>query len=162
VIVRPNLDLLLIRRAEREGDPWSGHMAFPGGRHEPDDGDLAETARRETQEEVGLDLSDAPLLGRLDDTLSPSRRKPPHLAISAFVFATPHPAPTLQPNEEVASAYWLGLDRFLSEEGRTTMPFEWKGNDVMLPAVYLEDAHIWGLTLRILDDLATRIRTQAR
>lgn len=159
VIVRPNLDLLLIRRAQREGDPWSGHMAFPGGRAEPQDaGDLSQTAARETWEEVGLDLSDAQLLGRLDDTLSPSRQKPPRLAISAFVFATPHAAPPLRPNVEVAGTYWMHLSRFLAQEGRTTMPFTWKGADVTLPAVYLEDAHIWGLTLRILDDLSARLR----
>lgn len=159
VILRPNLDILLIRRAEREGDPWSGHMAFPGGRAEPqDDGDLSRTAARETWEEVGLDLSDARLVGRLDDTVSPSRRQPPRLAISAFVFSTPHADPPLRPNVEVAGTYWMHLSRFLDQEGRTTMPFHWKGTDVTLPAVYLEDAHIWGLTLRVLDDLTARLR----
>ena len=161
LVVRPNADLLLIRRAEREGDPWSGHMAFPGGRQEDRDPDLAATAARETHEEVGLDLADATLLGRLDDTLSPSRAAPSRLAISAFVFATPHAAPPLSPNYEVADTHWLGIERFVAHEGRGTMPFSWGGNDITLPAVYLEDTHIWGLTLRILDDLTSRMRSLA-
>lgn len=161
MIIRPNLDVLLIRRAEREGDPWSGHMAFPGGRQEPADADLVATAARETWEEVGLDLSDAAVLGQLDDTLSPSRKSPPRLAIAAHVFATPHTAPVLRPNEEVAGVYWMHLSRFIDREGRSTMPFKWGDQDIQLPAVYLEDTHIWGLTLRILDDLTARIRDLA-
>src|SRR5258706_13265424 len=63
----PALSLLLVRRAERDGDPWSGHMALPGGHAHPSDVDLLHTARRETLEEVGIDLTDAELLGRLDE-----------------------------------------------------------------------------------------------
>src|SRR5262245_34151321 len=50
-------EILLIRRAERPTDLWSGHMAFPGGRRSPEDRDLLATAVRETEEEVGLDLA---------------------------------------------------------------------------------------------------------
>src|SRR5215471_21768996 len=61
-------EVLLIRRAQKTGDPWSGHMAFPGGRQDPSDLDLLHTAVRETQEEVGLELSPGRnLIGRLDD-----------------------------------------------------------------------------------------------
>ena len=52
-------EVLLIRRAEDERDPWSGHMALPGGHHDPDDADLVATALRETREEVGLELDRA-------------------------------------------------------------------------------------------------------
>ena len=48
------LEVLFIKRAERDGDPWSGHMAFPGGRREPHDSDLYSTALRETT--VRLDI----------------------------------------------------------------------------------------------------------
>jgi 8-oxo-dGTP pyrophosphatase MutT (NUDIX family) len=158
-VVAPDGQLLLIQRSIKEGDPWSGHMAFPGGRAEPGDADLQATASRECREEVGLDLSDARLLGRLDDNISPSRQNlPPRLIISAFVFAIPQPRPVLTPNHEVADIRWFALDRFVSEESRGTMPFSWKGHDVTLPAVWLDGAHIWGLTLRIIDDLCARIR----
>ena len=57
IVLAPDPDaVLLIRRAERAGDPWSGHMALPGGRYEPKDPDLLGTALRETVEEVGVAL----------------------------------------------------------------------------------------------------------
>jgi len=62
----PSLKTLMIKRAEREGDPWSGQVAFPGGRRERQDRSLLETATRETKEEVGIDLQrSAVYLGHL-------------------------------------------------------------------------------------------------
>lgn len=159
VVLRPGGDMLLMRRSLKEGDPWSGHMAFPGGRAELSDADRQATAMRECLEEVGLDLADARMLGRLDDNISPSRQsQPPRLIISAFVFSTADPAPVLTPNHEVASTHWIGLERFVTEEGRGTMPFTWRGHEVMLPEVRIDGTHVWGLTLRIIDDLCARIR----
>lgn len=158
-VLRPGGDLLLIRRSLKEGDPWSGHMAFPGGRAEPRDADLQATAMRECCEEVGLALDDARMLGRLDDNISPSRQsQPPRLIISAFVFSIDDPAPVLTLNHEVASEHWISLERFIDEEGRGTMPFTWRGHEVMLPEVRIDGTHVWGLTLRIIDDLCARIR----
>ena len=157
VVVRPGGELLFIRRSEQEGDPWSGHMAFPGGRQEERDEDLMQTAVRETREEVGLDLRGARLLGRLDDTISPTR-SPARLVISAFVFAIADPAPVLTINHEVAAVRWLALERLLAEEGRSSMEYQWRGSSVTLPSVQLDDAHIWGITLRIVDDLLERVR----
>ena len=77
------LSVLLVRRSEREGDPWSGHMALPGGLAQSSDADLAQTARRETLEEVGIDLLRAELLGGLDD-ITPMRSS--ELAVRPFVF----------------------------------------------------------------------------
>src|SRR4051794_37638584 len=64
---RRGLELLVIRRAENEYDPWSGHMALPGGGYEPGDSSVYGTARRETLEEIGIDLDEGQFLGRLDD-----------------------------------------------------------------------------------------------
>ena len=63
-------ELLLIERARREGDPWSGHMAFPGGRLDPTDSDPRSAAERETLEEVGVRLARAESLGRLDERIA--------------------------------------------------------------------------------------------
>src|ERR1043165_8679648 len=79
----PALSVLLVRRSEREGDPWSGHMALPGGHAHADDASLAHTARRETLEEVGIDLGHTELLGRLDD-VTPMRSS--EIAVRPFVF----------------------------------------------------------------------------
>ena len=158
LVVGPGDQILFIRRAERLGDPWSGHMALPGGRVDPEDADVIAAAVRETQEEVGLALQrEAHLLGHLDELASPPRLLPATLVVHPMVFAIDH-LPPLLPNEEVARTYWFGLDRFLSGEGRGTMSWPLRGSPVRLPVVHLEDANIWGMTLKIVDDLLDRIR----
>lgn len=96
-------EMLFIKRAERAGDPWSGHMAFPGGHREASDVDLPAAAVRETQEEIGLDLSGSPLLGELPQQRPMSVRS--KLLVAPFVFEIGgDPALTL--NHEVAAAVW--------------------------------------------------------
>src|SRR5689334_15998890 len=81
-------ELLFIRRAEHPSDPWSGHMAFPGGRRDEIDTDLIATARRETLEEIGLDLTArAQLLTRMPDVPAIARGRRTGLVIAPFVFA---------------------------------------------------------------------------
>lgn len=159
LVFRPGGELLFIRRAERRGDPWSGHMAFPGGRKDPEDRDLLSTAIRETHEEVGLDLRRREVLhlGRLDELASPRGVLRPRLVISPFVFWDPAP-PALRPNYEVADTYWFPIERFERDEGRGSMTIPWKGDRVRFPVVNLEGARIWGLTLGILDGLLDRLR----
>lgn len=67
VIVRTAdpVDVLFIKRARNPRDPWSGHMALPGGRREAHDDDLLATAIRETHEETGIELDPESLIGRL-------------------------------------------------------------------------------------------------
>src|SRR5690606_12827006 len=90
LLMRPapeDLEILLIQRPQSERDPWSGHMALPGGRREQGEQDL-DTAIRETHEEVGIDLErHGLLLGRLDD-VRPSEGGP-QIAVAPFVFAVP-------------------------------------------------------------------------
>ena len=71
-IFTPQLDLLFMERAKVEGDPWSGHIAFPGGHEEDQDDSSLHTAMRETHEELGLDLSGAEVLGSLDEVTTVS------------------------------------------------------------------------------------------
>ena len=98
--------LLLIERARREGDPWSGDLAFPGGRMEPGDADERAAAERETAEEVGLDLAAARFLGRLDD-MSASLLP---ITVAAFVYAVESAAlPALSLSDEVTEAFWIPL-----------------------------------------------------
>ncbi|HAD74352.1 MAG TPA: hypothetical protein DCG16_01120, partial [Gemmatimonadetes bacterium] len=80
------LDVLLIKRAESERDPWSGHIALPGGRRDTEDASLAHTAIRETSEETGVELSTSGWsLGRLGRVV-PSRSTLPLITISPYVF----------------------------------------------------------------------------
>jgi 8-oxo-dGTP pyrophosphatase MutT (NUDIX family) len=153
LLLRPSADgpeLLLIRRAEREGDPWSGHMALPGGRADPGDRDAAATAARETLEEVGIDLArDGRFLGPLD-VLAPMGARVPPVTVSPFVFAVPA-GTTPVPNEEVALAIWVPLSE-LAEPGATTeYLYEMDDGTTMSFPAYGARGHIvWGLTHRIL------------
>ena len=146
-----SLDLLLIERARRAGDPWSGQMAFPGGRVDVGDATARAAAERETFEEVGLSLAGSELLGRLDDL--PGRPAPASdLAVSAFVFYVSAPG-TLALNHEVRDAFWFPLAAFSDSERHVHYPVDvesdwhFSGIRVGEPGRHV----VWGLTYRFLD-----------
>jgi 8-oxo-dGTP pyrophosphatase MutT (NUDIX family) len=144
--------LLFIRRAEHPLDPWSGHMAFPGGMVDPGDADPLAAALRETLEEIGLDLSTgAELLGRLSDVKPLSLRA--SLAISPFVFALAGDGPPLVPNEEVQEAIWIPWSFFADSRNRSTFFWSRNGVPVPMPCYDYEGRIVWGLTLRMVDEL---------
>jgi 8-oxo-dGTP pyrophosphatase MutT (NUDIX family) len=152
VVLAPDpASILLIRRAEREGDRWSGQMAFPGGRWSPGDPDLSATARRETREEVGLDLAGARLLGPLDD-IAPRTQLLPPIIVRPFVFVAPGPA-ELSLNHEVAAAAWVELELLARPD--TYRPFEYDalGTRLRFPGYHLDHGVVWGMTERILTPL---------
>lgn len=156
VVLVPAPDaLLLIRRAERTGDPWSGHMALPGGRRAPDDPDLVTTAIREAGEEVGLQLPRHTLLGSLDDVVPRTPVLPP-IAIRPYAFALPGRLP-LALNVEVAAARWVLLDRLLHRDTYHSVRLEISGESRDVPAYELDDGIVWGLTERILTPLLERL-----
>ncbi len=147
---KEGLEVFVIKRADRAGDPWSGHMALPGGRREPNDEDAYDTARRETLEEVGVDLFEGKLLGRLDDMGPRSAGR--QFVVSTFVVALDADPGRLDPNE-VAEAFWVPVENLVEEEDVeiADFPGSW-------PAfTYKERYVIWGLTHRILTQLWTLI-----
>ncbi len=151
------MEILFIRRAERESDPWSGHMAFPGGRFEPNDCNLHETAVRETREEIGLDLAVAGrLLGRIDDVTTFSHAKPVGLIVTPFVFSV-NEAPEFSPNEEVAEVLWAPLGPLARRERDTTRPYRLRGQEVDLPAFDVDGRVVWGLTYLMISALFRRL-----
>ena len=150
-------EVLLIERAIRDGDPWSGHMAFPGGRREPGDPSTEAAARRETLEEIGLPLDRAEHLGRLDD-LQGNPRVSPKLVISAHAFHLPDSASrstfVLDP-AEVQDAFWFPLAA-LHERSRWVTHGVSELPDVEFPGVLVGEPQrhvVWGLTYRFLDRL---------
>jgi 8-oxo-dGTP pyrophosphatase MutT (NUDIX family) len=160
VIVREaaaGLEILFIRRAEHPDDPWSGQMAFPGGRAEPGDADLADTAARETLEETGIDLRRAAeLLGPLDEVRAMARLRPMDLTITPFVFRLRDPVePVL--SDEVRSLHWLPLDELLNPELRSTMEYPHREAVLRFPCLRVQDLVIWGLTYRMFLGLLERM-----
>jgi 8-oxo-dGTP pyrophosphatase MutT (NUDIX family) len=148
------LSVLLIRRAEHPLDPWSGHMAFPGGRRDPRDADLFQTACRETREEVGIDLAESGrYLGRLDDLPAIGRLRPTGLVIRPHVFALAG-RPDVRPNEEVAEALWAPLDAIARGDLDTSHRFTYEARDYEMPAFDVDGRIVWGLTYRMLSSLA--------
>ena len=140
---------LIIKRAERPGDHWSGHLALPGGRAQVEDRDLIATAARETYEEVGIDLLDGgEFIGQLE-ILTPTNARLPRLEIAPFVAVAP-PEFTMKLNGEVARAFWISVAD-LRREGRSSFfstPLDGVVNK--WPAYPSEGGPIWGITERIL------------
>ncbi len=143
VVVAPGddgADIAFIRRSERDGDPWSGHMALPGGRRDPADADLATTARRETREEIGVELNGH--VARLPDQTGRTSRG----LVATFVHVLQQ-RPALHPDpREVAEALWIPLGTLV--DPAKTVKVKWTG--IPLPAIDHDGRIIWGLTHRIL------------
>ena len=150
--------VLLMKRVERAGDPWSGHISLPGGGYQPSDGDLRVTAIRETREELGIELDGAHLLGHLD-ALHPRSSGPTGIEVTPFVFATPV---ALEPvcGPEALAAFWLPLD--LAASGALDGTYTYPASSVTFPCWTYEGHVIWGLTRRILDVVVEAARPDAR
>lgn len=143
--------LLLIKRAEHPRDPWSGHMAFPGGRRDPGDADLVRTAIRETREEVGLDLDrHGSLVARLDDLTAVAGGRNLDMVISPFLFVVEREHPTRIDSTEVAAALWVPLQVFRDERHHGSIRFERDGGRMEFPAFHYGEHRVWGLTYRMI------------
>lgn len=161
LVLRPGAgdpELLLIKRARSERDPWSGHMALPGGRKEPGDPDLVATAGRETEEETGIPLLEVGRrMGRLAE-VRPSSSHLPRLAISPFVFGVPAGTGARPEPGEVDAVFWVPLPHFLDPVQRREALLDLRGVARPFRAIQVGTEVVWGLTHRILDDFLPVIR----
>ncbi|APR87214.1 putative nudix hydrolase YeaB [Minicystis rosea] len=147
-------EILFIRRAERDGDPWSGHMAFPGGRCDQADATLFVTALRETREEVGLDLeAHGNLLTELPELHAIAHGRRAGLLITPFVFALERDVPLVFSDGEVAEALWAPLGPLARKEGAETISYTLDGRTLELPSLRVDGRVVWGLTYRMLEML---------
>jgi 8-oxo-dGTP pyrophosphatase MutT (NUDIX family) len=142
-----HLQMLIIRRAQHAGDPWSGDLAFPGGKVDAEDTSAKAAAEREALEEIGLDLTPTEYLGQLDDL--PGAFLP--VRISCFAYFLPHPV-IFKLNHEVADYQWLSLERFHEQERHRRMAFPFRGRTTTQPVVDLIDEApvLWGITHRLI------------
>ena len=158
-----DLSICLIRRAEHELDRWSGHVALPGGRVDPDDLNPREAAIRETREEVGLRIDCSPYLGTLG--AQPIRRsgRAGEIALaslSSYVFHLGDVLEQFTPNDEVAEAFWVPLRHLLDPSNAGYRHTSRDGVAYDSPAVVYRGHHIWGLTYRVLAVFFERMRLQ--
>lgn len=154
-------EVLLIRRSEHPNDPWSGHMAFPGGRRDPGDPSLHDTAVRETAEEVGVDLTArGEALGRLHDVEAIAKSKRIGLIIAPYVFLLRGQVTLEVDRSEVAEALWAPLRPMLEGALDAPFPYRYEGRDLDLPSYRLDEQRIvWGLTHRMLAMLFEELRS---
>lgn len=144
-----SLELLLIKRADYASDPWSGHVALPGGRQEPTDPTLLDTAIRETREEIGVDIAEnGALLGVLDE-LGPSTPRLPPLTILPHVAVVERSLPLIL-SPEVASAFWVPLETLRDPTASREVDLDLATGVMRVSSLSYKEHIIWGLTERIL------------
>jgi len=140
------LELLLIKRAEHEHDPWSGQMGLPGGRRDPGDPSLLHTACRETFEETAVRLEAPQLLGELDD-LHPRTPVLPPIVVRPYVFGMTE-RPLVRTNLEVDLHLWVTLDEVRNSAAQSEL--EVRGRALEVPSYVLGPHIVWGMTHRII------------
>jgi len=147
-----DLELLLIKRAEADGDPWSGHMALPGGRRDPTDASLLETAMRETLEETGVVLgTNGHHLGRLS-RLDPASRRLPQLSVTPHVFGVSGHTAAFVASREVHTVYWVPMAALQDPSSFGTYRHRGDGLTRDFPSFHVEGQVVWGLTYRVLEE----------
>jgi len=149
-----SLDLLLIKRAHFDRDPWSGHMALPGGRRDPKDINLQHTAIRETLEETALELGEGTqYLGQLK-AFKPSSIRLPKLTITPFVFGVGRHVQASVASPEVDQVFWVSLDELRGPSSESCVEiFIPNGQKQEFPCYMVEEEPVWGLTYRIISEL---------
>jgi 8-oxo-dGTP pyrophosphatase MutT (NUDIX family) len=148
------LDVLLVKRRVSESDPWSGHVAFPGGRGKESDGDLFNTAKREVKEETGIDIGSCELLGTLDDTFPGNKS----LCVTPFVVLTNESTEVSIDANEITDHVWIPLDFFIERKNSSQMKVKRFGVDQVFTSYkYNESYVVWGMTLRLIDEFISKI-----
>lgn len=144
--------ILLMKRAERSGDPWSGDMAFPGGKSSIEDKNVYQTALRELYEEVGLPATALQDAGRISDQLTKTHSGKRPMVVSPFVFELLEDV-NLSLNHEATETLWVPVSHFKLSSNRESMDWTVRGLTIRIPCYWYKNRRIWGLTLRMIDDL---------
>jgi len=155
---RGEAEVLLMTRAQRDGDRWSGHVSMPGGKQEEGDVDLVATAVRETFEETGIDLGHAELLGRLGAVRAIAKGKVLPMTITTFVFHLADDQP-VRLSEEATDAFWFPLSRAALGELDARYEYRFGPLALDLPSWRWEDRTVWGLTHQMLSTLIEIVRS---
>ena len=147
----PEESILLIRRADRQDDPWSGHWSLPGGRRDPGDLDLLHTALRELEEECGVRLGREQLEAELPVT-SVGHLLGHRMLVAPFVFSVDHELPTVADPEEAAEAVWIPVSVLRDPARRAVQSVPGMPPDRQFPGIALNGVPLWGFTYKLVTD----------
>lgn len=156
--VPDDLEILFIERATDARDPWSGHLAFPGGKVEPGE-QARQAAERETQEEIGLDLGTEGYLGRMSDIIGANL--PVRVSCFAYGVVTASLQPIVSP--EVRDVFWVRLSDLLRPELNQMATVGFSGTSLNVPAIVMPQSGkpvLWGLTYRLVMQFLEIIRVR--
>jgi 8-oxo-dGTP pyrophosphatase MutT (NUDIX family) len=148
-----DLEVCFIRRAERAGDPWSGQVAFPGGKADSSDRDAHSVAERETHEEVGLKLTASHRVGPLPTRQVATR----NLVLSPFIYhigSDEKNTVFAREPDEVAHVFWVPMSHLFKQSSATELEYPIGGSGMTFPGIRYQEDVIWGLTLNVLDSFA--------
>lgn len=150
--------ILFIKRVINPLDPWSGHMAFPGGHIDLGESPL-EAAIRETKEELSINLLHSNFLGNLDDFQVHFKGHPINFIIHPHVFFMRGEREELiRPDQnEVDQWFWIDLDFFNRQENMNFVPYKLGENQIELPCFAYSSGPIWGISYLILMDLFKKL-----
>lgn len=145
--------VLLIQRAEHPSDPWSGHLAFPGGRQDATDPNLLATAVRETAEEIGLWLdAESELVGALPPFRA--RGTQAGLVVAPYVFEVKHRSAFVLDATEIAAAFWVPVNTLTAGAHHTRVEVHHQGSKYYLPGYQIGTKVLWGMTYEMFQTLA--------
>ncbi len=156
---KSDLEVCFIRRAERAGDPWSGQVAFPGGKADHDDEDAHSVAERETHEEVGLKLNASHRVGPLPTRQVATR----NLVLSPFIYhvgANEKATAFVREPDEVAHVFWVPMRHLFTPSSATELEYPTIGSGMTYPGIRYKEDVIWGLTLSVLESFAQIMRRE--
>lgn len=144
------MELLFIQRARRQGDPWSGDMAFPGGRIQQEDATPRAAAERETLEETGMDLIRHGVFHtRLSDLITRHHSRWRPMVITPYVYEWSGSQPETL-NHEVEQAVWIPCDYLVAAENQGRLPLRTSIATINFPCCRYQGYCIWGLSYSML------------
>jgi 8-oxo-dGTP pyrophosphatase MutT (NUDIX family) len=156
LILRPDdkerLAILLIKRNSRSDDPWSGQMAFPGGRFKKGDANLLATAKREAKEETGIEIGDTEIVGELNEIVSGSFV----IRVSPFVVFSERLLEVKIDPSEISDFFWIPEGYFRDANNISPYLFERAGQKIQFPSYRYRDHVIWGMTFKIIQDFVSK------
>ena len=160
VILRTNpnnesIETLMVKRSVSEYDPWSGHMAFPGGRADKNDAGLVETVKREVFEETAIVLSDRDMIGKLDEIVPGNFS----LKVTPFVAIPSKPVEVHIDHKEIVDFFWIPVAFFQNKQNSSEYKVVRLGQEFAVPSFAYEGKHIvWGMSLRIIENLLEKVK----